>query len=97
LSAARYAKIRKRREQFIKVPMWWIEVAVPWLLLRTGMENELPIDEPDYWRRGAEETRILSEQMRDNQTKGLMLEIADTYERIAKAYDQPVGIKDRSA
>jgi hypothetical protein len=56
------------------------------------MENELPIEDPGYWRQRAEEARALSEQAHDNRTKALLLDIAETYDRIAKAYDQSIRI-----
>jgi hypothetical protein len=52
------------------------------------VDDEMPIENPNYWRIRAEEARSLSEQMLDSITKALMLEIADTYERIAKAYEE---------
>jgi hypothetical protein len=50
------------------------------VLLNADMDEDLPpnIESPDYWRTRAEEARTLSEQMRDSQTKELMLGIAET-------------------
>jgi hypothetical protein len=39
-------------------------------------------------RTRAEEARRRSEQIQDSITRALLLEIADTYERIAKAYEE---------
>ena len=47
----------------------------------------MPVENPAYWRSRAEEARARSEQVLDSITKALLLEIADTYERIAKAYE----------
>jgi hypothetical protein len=47
---------------------------------------EPQIENPDFWRKRAEEARTLSEQMLDAYTKVLMLGIADSYERIAQSY-----------
>jgi len=41
-------------------------------------------DDPDYWRKRAEEARTLVDVMKDTQTKGIMPEIAESYEKIAK-------------
>ena len=58
------------------------------------MDDEIPIETPDYWRARAAEARTCSEQMLDSHTKALMLDIADTYERIAKFYeDQSMRIE----
>lgn len=64
-------------------------------------DDDLPIEDPDYWRHRAEEARTRVEQMLDSQTKALMLGIADTYEKIAEAYEkhivrleQPRGTKE---
>jgi hypothetical protein len=55
-----------------------------------AVDDDMPIENPSYWRIRAEEARALSEQMFDSNTKALMLEIADTYERIAKAYETQI-------
>lgn len=44
------------------------------------------LDEVEYWRKRAEEARVLAEEMKDANTKTLMLGIAESYERIAKSY-----------
>ena len=51
------------------------------------MADHLPVEDSKYWRKCAEEARTLSERMLDSYTKVLMLGIAETYERIASAYD----------
>jgi hypothetical protein len=52
---------------------------------------------PDYWRARAEEARTRSEQVSDSVTKALILETADSYERIAKAYEeQPSALPHRN-
>jgi DNA-binding ferritin-like protein len=48
------------------------------------MVPESVVDSPEYWRNRAEEARTLAEQMRDPQTKALMLGVAESYEKIAK-------------
>jgi hypothetical protein len=42
------------------------------------------LDNPDYWRARADEARTQAEQMRDRWAKEALLNIADTYERLAK-------------
>ena len=49
------------------------------------------IDDAEYWRKRAEEARTLAEQMKDRQTKSLMLGIAESYERIAKLTAERTG------
>ena len=51
-------------------------------------------ENPDYWRRRTEEARRRSEQVVDSVTRALLLDIADSYERIAKAYEpQPERVE----
>jgi hypothetical protein len=38
---------------------------------------------PEHWRRRAEESRVLAEQMNDETAKQVMLRIADDYEKLA--------------
>ena len=67
-----------------------------------AVDEEMPIESPDYWRQRAAEARTRSEHMLDSITKALLLDIANSYERIAKAYEeqtvlleQPRGTKGR--
>jgi hypothetical protein len=53
---------------------------------RTAVAEHIPVENPAYWRRRAEEARTRAESRWD--TKGLMLEIAESYERIAKSYEE---------
>jgi hypothetical protein len=55
---------------------------------RTAVAEHIPVENPAYWRRRAEEARTRAEHMLDGITKGLMLEIAESYERIAKSYEE---------
>ena len=48
-------------------------------------------DDPDYWRKRAEEARVLAEQMVEAHTKSLMLGIAASYEKIAKWAEERRG------
>jgi len=61
---------------------------------RTDGDAFVSYENPDYWRRRAEETRTRAEHMLDGITKGLMLEVAVSYERIAKAYEAPRRTKE---
>jgi len=55
----------------------------------TSMPLDAHLNEnPDHWRKRAEEARRRSEQTQDSITKALLLEIAGTYERLAKAYEK---------
>jgi hypothetical protein len=46
------------------------------------------INDPAHWRRRAEETRTIAEQMSDLQSKDAMLRIAKDYERLAERVEQ---------
>ena len=39
--------------------------------------------DPEHWRKRAEESRVLAEQMNDETAKKIMLGIADDYEKLA--------------
>ena len=41
------------------------------------------LKDPEHWRRRAEESRVLAEQMRDETSKKIMLGIANDYEKLA--------------
>jgi DNA-binding ferritin-like protein len=45
-------------------------------------------DDPEYWRKRAEEARTLADQMNEVRTKAMMLDIAKSYEKIAKWAEQ---------
>jgi hypothetical protein len=55
--------------------------------------EDMAIENPNYWRARAEEARRRSEQVDDSIAKALMLQTADSYERIAKAYERMVIIR----
>jgi hypothetical protein len=42
------------------------------------------INDPEYWRKRAEEARALATQMNDPMSKEMMLGIAKDYERLAE-------------
>ena len=51
------------------------------------------INDPAHWHRRAEEARILAEQMNDEQSRQMMLRIADDYDRLAqRAKDRLKGV-----
>jgi len=47
------------------------------------MSRTTPPLGPDHWRKRAIETRILAEQATDQVSKGIMLQIAADYDRLA--------------
>ena len=47
------------------------------------------VDDPEYWRKRAEEARTIAERMTDAHTKSLMLGVAESYEKIAKWAGEP--------
>jgi len=51
------------------------------------------INDPAHWHQRAEEARILAEQMNDEQSRQMMLRIADDYDRLAqRAKDRLKGV-----
>jgi hypothetical protein len=42
------------------------------------------IDDPKHWRIRADEARLMAESSADEVSKQIMLEVADSYERLAK-------------
>jgi hypothetical protein len=52
-------------------------------------------DDPEYWRKRAEEARTLSEQMRDTHMKAVMIGIAESYKKIAKWVEERVNGEPR--
>ena len=50
----------------------------------TFMDVSAEITDPTYWRRRAEEARRMADQLPDPETKQRMLEIAASYEELAK-------------
>jgi hypothetical protein len=45
-------------------------------------------DDPEYWRKRAEEARAVAVQMLDAHTKAIMLGIAQGYEKLAEHAEQ---------
>jgi hypothetical protein len=48
------------------------------------MNTPTPNDDPAHWRQLAEEARRMADQLADPETKQRMLEIAASYEELAK-------------
>jgi hypothetical protein len=46
--------------------------------------KQLPINDPAYWRERAEEARRIAEQLADAVAKDMMLDIARSYDNLAK-------------
>jgi hypothetical protein len=49
-------------------------------------------DEPNYWRKRAEEAWSLAVEMTDAHTKALMVDIAKNYEQIAKSIEDRLRV-----
>jgi hypothetical protein len=45
-------------------------------------------DDPEYWRKRAEEARAIAVQMSDAHNKAIMLGIAQDYEKLAQRAEQ---------
>jgi hypothetical protein len=52
--------------------------------------------DPEYWRGRAEEARTLAEEMNSAETRRMMLEIADNYEKIAAIAEKTRKAAERS-
>jgi hypothetical protein len=48
------------------------------------MNTPTPIDDPAHWRQLVEEARHMADQLADPETRQMMLEIAASYEELAK-------------
>jgi hypothetical protein len=48
------------------------------------MNKPSPIDDPAHWRQKADEARRMADQLADPEAKQAMLEIAASYEQLAK-------------
>ena len=47
-----------------------------------------PLDDPQYWRDRAEEARVRASEMKDPETKHIMLRIAEGHERQAQPLEK---------
>ena len=54
----------------------------------------LSINDPEYWRKRAEEARAIAVQMTDSHTKAVMLGIAQDYEKLAVRAEHRAGGND---
>lgn len=51
------------------------------------------VNDPEHWRRRAEEMRVLAEDMKDDYSKTVMLSIVMDYEKLAKrAEERSTGV-----
>jgi hypothetical protein len=48
------------------------------------------VDNEKYWRSRAEEARVVAESMSDEQSRQIMMGIADDYERMARLAEERV-------
>jgi hypothetical protein len=48
------------------------------------MPASFSVDDPNHWRARAEEARTLADEMSDETSRHVMLQIADGYERLAE-------------
>jgi hypothetical protein len=47
--------------------------------------------DPQYWRDRADEARALADQMKDPETKHIMLRVAEGHERQAELLEKTIG------
>jgi hypothetical protein len=55
------------------------------------LRETMPLNDPRRWRRRAAETRSLAAQLKEPETKRLMLEMAMAYERLAVQVREQLG------
>jgi hypothetical protein len=55
------------------------------------------IHDPAHWRQRAEQARTIADQMNDAEAKGMMLKIAEDYEKLAKRAEVRVAKSPGSA
>ncbi len=55
------------------------------------------VDNIEYWRARAEETRVLAESMKDEASRRVMLGIAEDFERMADRAEERVQRRKQSA
>jgi len=63
----------------------------PSRLLVLRKERAMPkglLDNPEYWRARAEETRVVAESMQDEESREMMLRIASDYEHMAERAEE---------
>jgi len=58
--------------------------------------NKLPIDDPHFWRERAEEARRIADQLADAVAKQTMLDIARSYDNLAKITETHAASKPAS-
>jgi hypothetical protein len=51
----------------------------------------LYVDDPKIWRDRAEEARVQAEQMSEEASRGLMLGVAESYEKMAERAEARIG------
>jgi hypothetical protein len=54
-----------------------------------------PIDDPQHWRNRANEVRTLAESVSNPETRAILLQIAEDYERLAVQAEARTGAPTR--
>jgi molecular chaperone GrpE (heat shock protein) len=64
-------------------------------LMQSEDMAKIPINDPDHWRRRAEETRTVAAEISDFQVKRKMLRIAEDYEELARRAEKRLAAKKK--
>ena len=59
------------------------------------LPSSLDLKDVEYWRKRAKEAHSLAGEMQDDRTKSLMLEIAESYQQIAKSCEKIANLEKR--
>jgi hypothetical protein len=63
---------------------------------RGGTSVPAILDNAAHWRARAEESRVIAEQLQDPESRRMMLNVADSYERLVEHAERRAAEKDHA-